>query len=154
MALDGSLFLQIPVRMQDASDFCAHARCFRFLRACKRRQIPARMRDASDSRAHARCVRFPRIILFLYISSKQMTCPGFITALLAMSSPSSSAQTSQPTQPPAQPSTPLQYRPRPGMLPCDKDGKCPVGSQCLKLFANYGVCVLENVYDHPPRPGP
>lgn len=38
---------------------------------------------------------------------------------------------------------PPRERPTARMLPCDDDGNCPDGSRCVKLFSNYGVCVLE-----------
>lgn len=33
---------------------------------------------------------------------------------------------------------------RPRMLPCDSAGQCPRGSVCMKVFTNYGLCVLED----------
>lgn len=32
---------------------------------------------------------------------------------------------------------------RASMLQCDKDGKCPDGSTCVKLIGKYGVCVVD-----------
>ena len=62
--------------------------------------------------------------------------PAFITALLALSS-SPKPSTTQTTVPGPEP------KPRPRMLPCGTRGECPPGSQCLKLFQSFGVCVLE-----------
>lgn len=69
-----------------------------------------------------------------------MTCATFITTLLAISSRPSLQQTKPHTS-----------EIRPAMLRCDSQHKCPRGSQCLKLFANYSVCVLD---DQTRLPGP
>ena len=69
-----------------------------------------------------------------------MTFSAFITTLFALSAPTSRTTT-----------TATKNQPRPRMLPCDDKGKCPAGSQCLKLFSKFGVCVLD---DQTRLPGP
>lgn len=65
--------------------------------------------------------------------------PAFVTALLALSS-TARPSTTQTTMP--------ESKPRPSMLPCGTRGECPPGSQCLKLFQSFGVCVLEAEVQH------
>lgn len=35
--------------------------------------------------------------------------------------------------------------PRPHMLACDSEGKCPDGSMCMRLVGKYGVCVVQDM---------
>ena len=63
--------------------------------------------------------------------------PAFITALLALSSPTAPASMSRVAHQQTS-------KPRPRMLPCGVNGECPPGSRCLKLFQSFGVCVVED----------
>lgn len=68
----------------------------------------------------------------------------FVSAFVTMLSISSIKSRGYSTNPVHTHNSPKNEPPRPHMLACDSEGKCPDGSMCMKLVGKYGVCVVED----------